>query len=394
MKILFVAPTPFFADRGTHIRILEEALALEKIGHQITIATYHIGQDIDNEIKTAIDVRRIRRWIFWYKKLEAGADWQKILLDIMLIRKVFFLARTQKPDIIHGHLHEGVLIGWIVQRILFWRKIRLVADFHGSLTKEMISHSYLRGGILKSIFKRVEWFIDNLGDFAIASSGENTDEILSFRADKKIETILDGVNLDYYKNLPVKKELRRELELPENKIIIAYTGALISNKGTEYLFKSIKLVLEKKTNVFFLIGGFPASETEKFIQENNFQKDVRLVSPLSYFDLPRILSACDAGIDPKDSSTRQASGKILQYMGAGLPVICFDRENNRQYLQGGGLYAKDISVQGLADKIFEFVENIDNLKNLGNLNKQSAKNFSWDISAKKVNEIYNDLIEK
>jgi len=31
----------------------------------------------------------------------------EILLDLMLIRKTFYLARTWKPDIIHGHLHEG-----------------------------------------------------------------------------------------------------------------------------------------------------------------------------------------------------------------------------------------------------------------------------------------------
>ncbi len=154
MRILVVAPTPFFSNRGTHIRILEEALALEKLGHQITIATYHIGQDIDTQTKTQIDVRRIRRLLFWYKKLEAGPDWQKIALDIMLIRKVFYLARTQKPDIIHGHLHEGVLIGWIIQKVLFWRKMKLVADFHGSLTKEMVSHGYLKRG-LKTLYLSV-----------------------------------------------------------------------------------------------------------------------------------------------------------------------------------------------------------------------------------------------
>ena len=68
MKILIVAPTPFFSDRGTHIRILEEALALEKQGHAITIATYHIGKDIHGSIQTKIDVRRILRLLFWYKK--------------------------------------------------------------------------------------------------------------------------------------------------------------------------------------------------------------------------------------------------------------------------------------------------------------------------------------
>lgn len=394
MKILFVAPTPFFADRGTHIRILEEALALEKLGHKITIATYHIGKEIDVETKTSIDVRRIRRFIFWYKKLEAGPDWQKIILDLMLIRKVFNLARTQKPDIIHGHLHEGVLIGWIVQKILFWRKIKLVADFHGSLTKEMVSHSYLNGGILKIIFKRIEHFVNNLGDFAVTSSWENNTEIKKIRIDKKVETILDGVNLDYYKELPSKEELRKKFELPEDKIILTYTGALIPNKGVRYLFEAIKMVLEKKQNVFFLVGGFPASEMEKFIKENNFEKKIRLVSPLNYFDLPEILSLSDAGIDPKDSQTSQASGKILQYMGAGLPVICFDRENNRRYLKEGGLYVENISGEKLAEKILEFIEKNYEFRKLGNINKEAVKIFSWDNSAKKIDSIYNNLIKK
>ena len=46
MKILVIAPTPFFADRGCHIRIYEEARALIKKGHKIDIYTYHNGRDI------------------------------------------------------------------------------------------------------------------------------------------------------------------------------------------------------------------------------------------------------------------------------------------------------------------------------------------------------------
>ena len=392
MKILFVAPTPFFADRGTHIRILEEALALEKLGHQITIATYHIGRDIDQELETKIDVRRIRRWIFWYKKLEAGPDWQKILLDLMLMRKVFYLARTQKPDIIHGHLHEGVLIGWVVKNILFWRKIKLVADFHGSLTKEMVSHNYLGGGILKRIFFNIEKIIDKLGNVAISSSKENSEEISKIRGGE-VATVLDGVNLDYYSKNISKEVLRKKLELPLDKIIFAYTGALVENKGTAYLFKAIELALQKNPNIFFIIGGFPIEKAEKFVQENNFSQNIRLIHPLSYFDLPEILLASDVGIDPKDSSTRQASGKILQYMGAGLPVICFNRKNNRDYLKEGGIYSNNISADGLSEKITEVASNFQNFQSLGLINKSLAKKLSWDISAQKIEKKYEKIIE-
>ena len=66
MRILIIAPTPFFADRGCHVRILEEARALMALGRQVTICTYHNGRDING-----IDARRIVK-IPWYSKLSAG----------------------------------------------------------------------------------------------------------------------------------------------------------------------------------------------------------------------------------------------------------------------------------------------------------------------------------
>ena len=388
MKILVIAPTPFFADRGTHIRILEEALALERRGYKITIATYHIGRDISAEVDTKIEIRRIRRLLFWYKKLEAGPDWQKIILDIMLIRKVFNLARTQRPDIIHAHLHEGVLIGWLVKKILFWRNIKLVADFHGSLTKEMVSHGYLGAGFLKKIFTFVEKIVDNMGDSAVTSSWENTEEIRKLRKDKKVETILDGVNLGYYGKLPSKESLRRELELPEDKLIISYTGALIMNKGIQNFLEAIPLVLKETEKVFFVIAGFPVGGVMGFIKEHGLEKYVRVISPLNYFELPKILVASDVGVDPKDSSTRQASGKILQYMAAGIPVVCFDRENNRKYLDQGAVYASAEGADGIAQAILDCVRNQEYASNKGIINKKSAEAFSWDASAQKMEKIY------
>lgn len=391
MKILVIAPTPFFADRGTHIRILEESLALEKIGHEITIATYHIGEDIADKVDTRIDVRRIRRLLFWYKKLEAGPDWQKIILDLMLVRKAFHLARTQKPDIIHAHLHEGVLIGWIVQKMLFWRSMKLVADFHGSLTKEMVSHGYLGRGILKGLFKRIEWWVDNLGDFALTSSWENTEDIKKIRKDGRIETILDGVNTDRYHDLPTKQQLRRAFEIPQDKIIITYAGALVANKGIDYLLQSLPQVIALHPQVYVIVAGFPIAIAEKFVTEHNLGSHVRLISPLSYFELPKMLAVSDLAIDPKDSSTNQASGKILQYMAAGLPVVCFDRENNRNYLEDGGFFSREISTDGLVKAMDKAIGQKDVADKKGADNRKRAEKFGWNRSAHKITEIYNTI---
>jgi len=393
MKILVIAPTPFFSDRGTHIRILEEALALEKLGHQITIVTYHIGRDIENEIETKIDVRRIRRWLFWYKKLEAGPDWQKIILDLMLIRKAFDLARTQKPDIIHGHLHEGILIGWIVQKMLFWRKMKLVADIHGSLTGEMVSHGYLKNGLHK-IFGTIEKFINCLGDSTITSSWEGATGIKNCKNRKPAEVVLDGINLDSFQIQKTKAEIRHELELPREKLIVTYTGGLVSNKGVNILLAAILYVLERRPDTFFLIGGFPDHQVKNFMQKNKLENSVRLVSPLDYFHLPEFLLSADIAIDPKSTDTLQASGKMLNYMAAGLPVVCFDKLNNHEYLGEGGYFSKEESAKGIAEGILYFVNRPYEIKEKGELNKITAKNFSWDKSVEKIDAIYKNLLEK
>jgi glycosyltransferase involved in cell wall biosynthesis len=391
LNILVVAPTPFFSDRGTHIRILEEALALEKLGHTVTIATYHIGKNIPSFLGSKIDVRRIRRLLFWYKKLEAGPDWQKIILDLLLIKKTFFLARTKRPDIIHGHLHEGVLIGWIVQKMLFWRGIKLVADFHGSLVKEMVSHQYLGQGVLKVAFRWFEKLIDNLGDFSVTSSWENTKDIGRIRQGKPTETILDGVRLEMFQSLPARNVLRKRYGIPEDATVVIYTGALIPNKGITFFLEAIPLVAQEEKKIHFVIAGFPIDKIESYLSTEIFRTRVTLISPLSYFVLPKILALADIGVDPKEAVVKQASGKLLQYMGAGLPIVCFDTQNNHEYLDNGGQYARNISAAGLAEAIIDLFHDMPISRQQGKINRERAESFTWEKSARHLENIYRSL---
>lgn len=388
-----IAPTPFFADRGTHIRILEEALALRRRGHEVMIATYHIGSDLPSGLADGVDVRRIRRLLFWYKKLEAGPDWQKIILDLMLIRKTFFLARTWKPDIIHGHLHEGVLIGWIVRRILFFRKMKLVADFHGSLTKEMVSHDYLGAGFLKAIFERIERMVDNLGDAAVASSWSNAKEISRIRK-RGVEVALDGARIFMPSGVESRRLAREKHGIPADATVAVYTGAFIANKGIKVLVEAMPSVLSRDENLFFVLAGFPRNELEPLIEEREIRSRVKIVSPLPYFELGEILGMSDIAIDPKRDGTGQASGKMLQYMGAGLPVVCFDTRNNREYLGDGGMFAADDTGEALADAIVSLSARRDDWRKLGEDNRIRAHSFGWDKTGEKLEKIYETVFSE
>lgn len=392
VNILVVAPTPFFSDRGTHIRILEEALAMEKRGHDVTIATYHIGQDLPDSLGSHIDVRRIRRLLFWYKKLEAGPDWQKIILDLLLIKKVFFLARTKRPDIIHGHLHEGALIAWIVQKMLFWRDIKVVADFHGSLTKEMVSHQYLGVSLLQRVFQWIEHRIDNMGDAAVASSWNNAADIRKVRP-SGVEVLLDGTRLSMFDGLPSKQEIRKQYGISEDAVVITYTGAFIKNKGIQYFLEALPAIVQACPRAHFVLAGFPLDMIAGDIPVE-LRERVTIISPSPYFDLPKILRMSDIGVDPKGEATREASGKTLQYMGAGLPVACFGTENNREYLDEGGSYAGEMTAASLAQAILSLTTDETVRSKKGQINRERAVQFSWEKNAEKAEGIYRELLKK
>ena len=47
MKILMIAPEPFFEPRGTPFSEYFRIKALSELGHEIDLATYPIGKDVD-----------------------------------------------------------------------------------------------------------------------------------------------------------------------------------------------------------------------------------------------------------------------------------------------------------------------------------------------------------
>ncbi|MFQ5577758.1 MAG: glycosyltransferase [Anaerolineae bacterium] len=134
-NVLMLAPTMFFADYGCHVRILEEALVLKKLGHAVTILAYPNGRDI-----AGLDVRRCAGVPFNYR-LVVGSSRHKIYLDVMLAFKALGHVMRHKPDVIHAHLHEGGLLGWGLSKLT---GAPLIFDFQGSLTGEMVDHNFLR----------------------------------------------------------------------------------------------------------------------------------------------------------------------------------------------------------------------------------------------------------
>lgn len=390
IKILNIVPTPFFADRGCHMRILGEMQALSKYGYQNIICTYHNGRNLEG-----LDIRRIIN-IAWYKKLEAGPSWHKFYIDILLFFKAASVYIKEKPDIIYGHLHEGAFVGGLVKYLVSFGKVPLVFDVQGSLTSELGTFNWLKSKPIKWLFHNFEKFICKMPDFFICSSLSNG-EIIKNRfhiKPEKVKVVIDGVHTDFF-NRPPKKGFKNKLGIPEDAPLIIFTGALLAAKGIWNLVDAIPIVLSRNKNIHFLIVGYPVEETEKKISELGIGANVHMTGMVDYFDLPDYLLISDIAVEPKVDKAGEASGKVINYMGAGLPVVCFDSQNNRRFLEDGGIYAGENKIENLAEKMLWAVDNPDKAKLLGEMNKKRVeKVFSWNNSIKDTVEAFQMLTLK
>lgn len=380
MKILIIAPMPFFIDRETQIRTLEQASALEKMENNVAIVCYGSGQTVFAEEWKRVNVFPAGSRFFGKRKPEAEWGMFRFWADLLVFWHTYLLARKDKPDVIHTHLRSGALIGSLIRKMLSVKKIPLVTDFH-TWPKANAKLGFL------------DKYIANLGDVAVASTEKSAEKLTVLRGAKPVEIVPDGVNVVRFLALPPKMSEKSDLELPLDQSIIVYMGSLSPTRGIGYLLEAIPLVLEQDSGVFFVIAGSPVGWVEKYVSDKGLGKNVRLIDPLSYFEMPKILNAGDIGVDPKDSLEPEASWKVLQYMAAGLPVVCFDRENNRTHLADGAFLSGEISGKGLAEGIIYFLKNPLEVQKRGEENQRHAADYSWGRSVERLRIIYCGLLK-
>jgi hypothetical protein len=85
------------------------------------------------------------------------------------------------------------MIAWIAKKILFWKRINIVGDFHGDLVGEMVDHGYLKIKMVKKLFTMIESSVYKLPDRIITSSRALADRVAMYALHIPIVCIPDGV---------------------------------------------------------------------------------------------------------------------------------------------------------------------------------------------------------
>lgn len=391
LRILMIAPTSFFANYGCHVRILEEARALQCLGHAVTIATYPNGGDAPGLV-----VHRASGPP-GPKRAVVGSSRHKMYLDAALLLSAAKLALRTRPDLIHAHLHEGALIGGTIARLL---RRPLLFDYQGSLTAEMIDHGFLRpNGLLYRPTLLLERLGNRLAD-QIVTSTVNAAHLLRTRdgvEGRRVRPLADGVDTDRFRpgvlSNEVRDQRRAHYGISAHHKVVVYLGLLAPHQGTNLLLEAVKLVLAREPRAFFLLGGFPGNETYRLRADQlGIGHAVSFPGAVPYRAAEEFLALGDIAVGPKVTET-EGNGKLYNYMAMALPTVAFDLPANREILGSAGLYARSGDAADLAEQLLGALAEPERNSALGAaLRARAVTHLTWRARVVELEAVYWELM--
>lgn len=386
-RIGVIAPTPFFADRGCHVRILGVMKALQELGNEVVLCTYHLGKDIPG-----IETHRSLR-VPWYCKTSAGPSVHKFYIDLLLLATCARAFARRPPDAIFASLHEGGFVGGLYK---IFRNIPMIVDIQGSLTDECMAHGFLGGN--RAAYR----FLDFLereslrrADALTASSSMVADLLRERRMapPERIHLVPDGVDTAHFVPAADKGRLREELGLPAGRTIVVFTAVLTEYQGTDILLRAAAKIAGGKGDPFFLIVGYPDVEKYRAMAAGlGLGGRTLFTGRVDYQTMiPRYLAVSDIAVSPKLHAS-EANLKLLDYMAAGLPAVVFDTPVNRRLLGEDGFYAEPGNEDSYAGALGAALGDPAEAAARGRrLRKRAEERFSWHAAGGTIMEIYRGL---
>ena len=329
MKILMIAPEPFFESRGTPFSEFFRITALCQAGYQVDLVTYPIGEDV--EIKGLRIFRCLK--LPFMKSVKTGPSFKKLILDFFLFFRAGTRLLRQRYDLIHTH-EEANIMGVIYSKIT---RTPHLYDMHSSLVQQMSNFKFTKSKFIIAVFRFIEKRSLKNARSVIVICPALFDYAAGIIDSAKlflIENFIDNTPLkfDTHKLTQVKKEINSG-----DKITVMYTGTLETYQGIPLLIDCMKHLSEKFQLI--LIGGkeYQIQELKNKIKKDNLESKIRLLGKKKPEMIPFYLKASDVLASPRITGTNIPL-KIYSYLKCGVPVVATDLYTHTQTL------TKDIAI--------------------------------------------------
>jgi phosphatidylinositol alpha-mannosyltransferase len=373
MKIALVSPYDYAYPGGVnnHIASLEENFI--RMGHEVKIIAPSSKPKKTRENGSAIVIGKP-------VAIRASGSVVRSPVSPMLlfsdrIRKIL---EQEKFDVVH--IHEPLMPALAVSVLHHAKGMLIVGTFHATRTN---SFGYT---IWKPLLKR--WMNKLDGKIAVSKAAM---EFVNRYFPGDYVIIPNGIDLERFtdKATPVEK-------YRDDKLNILFVGRVEKRKGFKYLLGAYERVKREFPQCRLIVVS-PASRLskkyEKIAVKHNL-KDVVFAGYVSFEDLPSYYNTADIFCSP--ATGWESFGMVLmEAMATGKPVIASDIPGYAGLISHGveGLLVKPQDEKELASALMSLLRDKSMREKMGEKGKLKAKDYSWEVVARKVMEYYEKLLQ-
>jgi glycosyltransferase involved in cell wall biosynthesis len=383
-SILFITPQPFLQWRGSPIRVKFDVEALAESGYKVDLLAFPVGEDphIHN-----VNVIRIPN-PFGISNVPVGPSFVKALLDVFLLFKALQLSYKSHYDIVHC-VEEASLIGVLLKWL---RGYKLVYEKHSHIS------SYKRGPLRNTVLG-VYRFLENLvirrADLTFAGPGV-IKEVVSIH-EKGCTQVMYSIPSSRISSTEQKaKEIRHQLGLADNDLLITYVGTFAQYQGIDLLLSAIPVVIKENDNAQFLIIGGSPEEIEQckgLLERHDVLEHVSFLGIINPDQTAHYLFASDILLSPRIAGKTNPI-KIFDYLKANRPIVATNHISNSRILDDSMSELTEIEAEAFARGILDLMDNADRRVQLARQGKKLIdEKYNYDEFKQWIKSGYDRMLE-
>jgi glycosyltransferase involved in cell wall biosynthesis len=383
MKILLLAPQPFFQNRGTPIAVRLLAETLGKAGHEVHLLVFHEGEDL---AIPNVTLHRIATLPF-LRAIPPGFSWQKICCDLLMTVKAVQLQRQIGFDLVHA-VEESAFIAMFL-RLIF--NVPYIYDLDSWMSDQLIAKlTFLRPFRFFFEFFEKAAVRHSIGVVPVCQAIE--DKIRTFAHDKPLLRLEDISLLEEHCTTPL--ELLREKYGCQGKIVM-YVGNLERYQGMALFLEAFAAADPPVLDCsLVVIGG-----TEKDIlhyteqaQQFGISARVFFIGPRPASSLGMYLAQADLLASPRTEGENTPM-KIYSYMDSGKPILATKIASHTQVLNEGNAFLAAPEPAALAAELCRaFADSGEAARRAAQAKAKVAAEYCRPAYERKLTDFYDNLL--
>ena len=314
-KVAMVAPGPFPAPRGSQVLIRELAEALAEAGHTVHVIAYGAGRAWQPSPRIYVH----RTPSFFGGRNAYGPNWQRLLLNVLLLRTLYRVVREYQIDVIHAHNYEAPLLAYVVRSLT---GVPVVYHGHNVMSDELGRYFRSRPSrwLATQLGRALDRSVPRHADHVVALSPRMADFLRAQGVPRSQLTVIPpGVAPAGRTGAPA---LQAGASTPYPEVpVVLYAGNLDPYQDLSMLLQAMVGVCRAEPRALLVIA---THATDNWLVKEagrlGVSDNIRVVVTAEFHEVRRLLIRADGVVCPRTSWSGFPI-KLVNYVAAGRAVV-------------------------------------------------------------------------